>query len=225
MIRLTIIRRLGCAAWSLVAAASLAIPALAQDPCAYYFPQDANPTPITSEDICNFHQVDARLYRGGRPRPSAYPKLIDLGIRTIINFEEPEFSEKEKATVEELNQALAPDWKMDFVSFPISPAEIDETGVSHERLRELFGEIRDAKKPIFVHCYHGKNRTGAVVALYRMLLDQMSQKEAYEEAYHYRFSRNDHGLSKTLDRYKSPKILQTLPRPEPAKGSGSCGSR
>jgi protein tyrosine/serine phosphatase len=203
--------------WSAGAALSLALAATAQDPCAYEFPQDANPTPITSEDVCNFHQVDAQLYRGGRPRASAFPKLIDVGIRTIISLEEPESAEKEKATVEELNQGLAPDRKIDFVSFPISPAEIDETGVSHERLRELFDQIRESKRPIFVHCYHGKDRTGAVVALYRMLMNQMAETEAFEEAYRYRFSRRDHGLRRTLDRYKSPKKLQTLPRPEAPK--------
>lgn len=191
--------------------------ALASDYCAYNFPLDSNPTPITSEDVCNFHQVDEELYRGGRPRPSAYPKLVEIGVRTIVNLEEQEFAAAEKAAMEELNLGLAPDKQIQFISFPISPAEIDEEGVSHERLLELFGEIRNAKRPIFLHCYHGKDRTGAIVALYRQLMNQKSATDAYEEAYHYRFSRKDHGLSRTIDRYKSAKKLRTLPRPEPAK--------
>ena len=191
-------------------------PGWAGDSCSYDFPLDSNPTPITTEDVCNFHQVDTQLYRGGRPRSSAYPKLVEIGVRTIVNLEEQEFAEVEKAAIDEINLGLAPDKQIQFVSFPIGPAEIDEEGVSHERLRELFGEIQNAKKPIFLHCYHGKDRTGAIVALYRQLMDQKSMPEAYEEAYHYRFSRRDHGLSKTIDRYKSAKKLRTLPRPEPA---------
>ena len=198
-------------------ALSLSTSVPAQDPCAYEFPLDSNPTPITPQDICNFHQVDRNLYRGGRPRASAFPKLIELGIRTIISLEELESAEKEKATIGEMNQALAPEKQIDFASFPISPAETDETGVSHERLKELFQKIRGAQRPIFLHCYHGKDRTGAIVALYRMLMNQKSPQEAYEEAYHYRFSRNDHGLSRTLDRYGPAKKLQALPRPEPSK--------
>ena len=190
---------------------------MAEDFCAYDFPLDSNPTPITSEDVCNFHQVDAQLYRGGRPRSSAYPKLVGIGVRTIINLEEPKFAMEEKAAIDQLNSGLPSDRQIQFVSFPITPAEIDEEGVSDGRLRELFGEIQASTKPIFLHCYHGKDRTGMVVALYRLLLNQKSATDAYDEAYHYRFSRKDHGLSRTLDRYKSAKRLRTLPRPEPAK--------
>ena len=190
---------------------------MAEDFCAYDFPLDSNPTPITSEDACNFHQVDAQLYRGGRPRPTAYPKLAGIGVRTIINLEEPEFAAEERAAIDQLNSGLPADKQIQFVSFPISPAEIDEVGVSDSRLKELFGAIQESRKPIFLHCYHGKDRTGMVVAIYRLLLNQKSAKEAYNEAYHYRFSRSDHGLSRTLDRYLSPKKLKTLPRPEPTK--------
>ena len=190
---------------------------MAEEYCAYDFPLDSNPTPITSEDVCNFHQVDAQLYRGGRPRSSAYPKLVGIGVRTIINLEEPKFAMEEKAAIDQLNSGLPSDRQIQFVSFPITPAEIDEEGVSDSRLRELFGEIQSSGKPIFLHCYHGKDRTGMVVALYRLLLNQKSATDAYDEAYHYRFSRKDHGLSRTLDRYKSAKRLRTLPRPEPAK--------
>ena len=195
----------------------IAAPVMAEDYCAYDFPLDSNPTPITSEDVCNFHQVDAQLYRGGRPRSSAYPKLVGIGVRTIINLEEPKFAMEEKAAIDQLNSGLPSDRQIQFVSFPIAPAEIDEEGLSDGRLRELFGEIQASGKPIFLHCYHGKDRTGMVVALYRLLLNQKSATDAYDEAYHYRFSRKDHGLSRTLDRYKSAKRLRTLPRPEPAK--------
>jgi protein tyrosine/serine phosphatase len=185
--------------------------------CTYDFPLDANPTPITGDDICNFHQVDASVYRGGRPRTTAFPKLAGLGIRTIINLEEKEFAEDERARLDEINRTLPSERQIQFVSFPISPAEMDETGISHGRLRELFEIIRKARRPLFIHCYHGKDRTGAIVALYRQLMGQKSATEAYEEAYHYRFSRSDHGLSRTLDRYNSAKRLRTLPRPEPVQ--------
>jgi len=207
--------KLPCPLLPLLWVLSLWASAPAQEPCAYEFPLDSNPTSITPQDICNFHQVDETLYRGGRPRTRAFPKLVELGVRTIISLEEPESAAKEKATVDELNRTLAPEQQIDFLSFPISPAETEETGVSHERLQELFRKMRGAQRPIFLHCYHGKDRTGAIVALYRMLMNQKSAREAYEEAYHYRFSRDDHGLSRMLNRYARTKKLQTLPRPGP----------
>ena len=187
----------------------------ASDYCAYNFPLDSNPTPIVSDDVCNFHQVDAQLYRGGRPRPNAYPKLVEIGIRTIISLEESEFAEDERRAIDTLNLKLPPEKQIQFLSFPIGPAEIDTKGVSDERLKVLFSQIRYVQRPIFMHCYHGKDRTGMVVVLYRLLMNQKSLPEAYEEAFRYRFSREDYGLSRTIDRYKSPKKLKALPHPEP----------
>jgi protein tyrosine/serine phosphatase len=194
-----------------------AFSALAEDRCAYDFPLDSNPTPITSKDVCNFHQVDAQIYRGGRPRSSAYPKFVDFGIRTILNLEEKEYAESERAVVDELNLGLPPEKQIQLVSIPIGPAEIETKEVPPEHVKKIFEEIRDAKRPIFIHCYHGKDRTGAIVAIYRMLMNQKSVSEAYDEAFHYGFSLEDHGLSKTVDRYKSEKKLKALPRPEPEK--------
>ena len=53
-----------------------------------------------------------------------------------------------------------------------------------------------------------------MVAIYRMRMNQKSFEEAYQEAFHYFFTRDGHGLEKTIDRYQSPKNLQTLPRPQ-----------
>lgn len=191
--------------------------AIGSDFCAYDFPLDSNPTPISGDDICNFHQVDAQIYRGGRPRPTAFPKLLEIGIRTIISLEEEEAAASEKAEIDRINLRLPAHQQIQFVSLPIGPAEIEVKGVSNERLETLYTQMRDAQRPIFIHCFHGKDRTGAVVAIYRLLMQQKPFAEAYEEAYHYGFSRQDHGLSQTIDRYKSRKKLRSLPRPEPEK--------
>jgi len=196
---------------------SMAYTTWAQSPCSLDFPHDSNPTRVTDHDICNFHQVDEGLYRGGRPKPSAYRKLVQLGVRTVIDLEETEYAEPEKAVIDELNAELPAEQRIDFISFPVTPREIEGSGISHDRLGALFGQIRDARRPIFVHCYHGKDRTGAVVAIYRMRMNEKSFEEAYQEALHYFFSRNDHGLGKTVNRYESPKNLQTLPRPQVSK--------
>lgn len=191
----------------------IALPSLAQGPCRLDFPRDSNPTRITDEDICNFHRVDADLYRGGRPRPSAFPKLAEFGIRTIINLEEPEYAEREKAAVEALNQDLSPEQRIDFISFPIDPTEIAAEGIPHEALQELFRLIQQARKPVFIHCFYGKDRTGTIVAIYRMLRREKSYPEALDEAYYYRLDNHDPGMKHTIDRYKNPKKLKSLPCP------------
>ena len=191
----------------------LAFPAPSQGQCSLDFPHDSNPTRIIDEDICNFHQVDADLYRGGRPQPNAYLKLVEVGIRTIIDLESPESVRREQEAIQGFNQTLKPEARVDFIPFPIDPAEIVKAGVPHERLQDLFAQMQKARKPIFIHCYHGKDRTGVVVALYRMLHDQLSFQEAYDEAMHYGFGQGNTGLEHTLERYQDPKKLKSLPRP------------
>jgi hypothetical protein len=88
------------------------------------------------------------------------------------------------------------------------------TGVSSEDLRELFAAIKRATKPIFVRCKLGDDRTGVVVALYRIKRREMSFDEAKREASYYDF----HpylllGLRKTLDRYRNPREVRSLPAP------------
>lgn len=39
--------------------------------------------------------------------------------------------------------------------------------------------IKDAPKPILVHCLHGSDRTGAVIAMYRIILKIIPKKKQY----------------------------------------------
>lgn len=70
--------------------------------------------------------------------------------------------------------------------------------------------IQSARKPAFVHCYYGRDRTGAVIALYRMLFNEMSYHEALDEALHYKFSSENSGLKRTVHHYKNPQRLESL---------------
>lgn len=188
----------------------IARPLAAQEPCGVDFPHDSNPTAITDEDVCNFHQVDPQMYRGGRPRASAYPKLQELGVRTIINLEEAEVGEQERAVIARLNGTLKPEERIDFVSFPVSQNQIEKTGISNGDVKGLFRLIQSARKPVFIHCYYGRDRTGAVIALYRMLFNEMSYDEALDEALHYKFSSEDSGLKRTVHHYKNLQRLESL---------------
>lgn len=191
------------------------------------FPHDCNPTGVANQDIVNFHQVDANLYRGGRPayREDVYLKLAELGVRTIVNLETGE-ARKEEAEINRVNQDLAEKHlpQIKFVHFPISPfPQVFLTGVGDEGehgIRHLFEELQQAPKPLLVHCEHGKDRTGAVVVLYRMRRRELPFDRAYQEALHYRFNEHwDGGLIKTIKRYQDPERLGDLPDPDPSAPS------
>jgi protein tyrosine phosphatase (PTP) superfamily phosphohydrolase (DUF442 family) len=184
------------------------------------YPKDCNDPLLISADseIPNFHRVDADLYRGARPlkgaSAQAYRGLADLGVRTIINLEGDKAAKDEQCRI---NQAFATkEPPIRVIPFHISsPWHTLLFSTSHQQVHDLFQLIQSSPKPVFVHCKYGKDRTGAVVLLYRLKRNELADfKEADAEAHHYKFSRFNFGLKRTLNRYKhDPDKLDDLPAP------------
>jgi protein tyrosine/serine phosphatase len=60
--------------------------------------------------------------------------------------------------------------------------------VNPEMVRKAVALMADpANQPVFVHCRQGRDRTGVVVAVYRMEIDGWSREEAEEEMQAYGF--------------------------------------
>jgi protein tyrosine/serine phosphatase len=183
--------------------------------------------PSAEDLVGNFHRVDAEMYRGGRPayRDDVYRKFAELGIRTIINLEGGTQAKREQEVVERVNQQLAREGKppLQFVSFPIDAfAGTVLTAQSNQSMGTLFSEIAKAPKPIYLHCHLGKDRTGMVVALYRVWRGESDFTDAISEANYYHFSHWSFGLKRTLDRYREPQAIKKLGEPPATTVSGVC---
>jgi len=174
------------------------------------YPRAGNPSRITEKDIPNFHQVDADLFRGGHPDCNGYAKLAALGIRTIVDLQGGAVGTirgcEKRTGRRNLNFHIIP--------FEIWFGQTAVTGVSDQRLRQLFGMMRQAPKPMFVTCKLGDDRTGVIVALYRMRRGEMSFQRAEQEARSYHFHPDVLiGLKLTLDRYRDRRKVSALPDP------------
>lgn len=169
-------------------------------------PHDCNSIAIPDRDICDFHKVDNDVYRGGRPTCAGLAKLEALGIRTFVDL-----GGAEAAIHGCKDQARKAGIR--FIYFHVSVLQIVLTGVSAERLQELFTLIQQAPKPIFVSCSLGRDRTGMVVALYRARRGELSFDKAEQEAVYYGYRRRFRGLRKAFERYKNPQELASLPAP------------
>lgn len=127
--------------------------------------------------IENFGRLDARLFRGAQPEISAYPVLKTFGINAVVRFSTGgDYIEIERREVEKLG--------IHFVSLPW---RADETPGA-DQIADFFEVMRahpDWK--IFVHCREGVDRTGVMVALYRIAVDHWSVDAAVNEmrAFHY----------------------------------------
>jgi tyrosine-protein phosphatase SIW14 len=137
--------------------------------------QSATPDSVVYPGLPNFRRVDANLFRGGQPAAGGVSRLKALGIRTIVNLRyEPDLVKAEEA--EATAEGIA------YYNIPMrglnKPTDAQVT--------RILGLIDDpAKRPIFVHCKRGSDRTGAIVACYRIARDGWTAERAIREAFEY----------------------------------------
>ncbi|MDY6861622.1 MAG: dual specificity protein phosphatase family protein [Thermodesulfobacteriota bacterium] len=135
-----------------------------------------------SDKIPNFHKVNNLLYRGGQPTKKSFLSLKKLNISVIINLRSTCEDVKEEG---EIAEAMG----MKFVSIPWKlwnpfciPKDEDVTIF----LNTLKKEHEKGKK-VFVHCLHGRDRAGIMIACYRISECKWSFENAYEEMKKYGF--------------------------------------
>jgi uncharacterized protein (TIGR01244 family) len=127
------------------------------------------------KELPNFHRVNENLYRGGQPKKGGLKKLANLGIKTIINLRgesDETFAEGREA------KSLG----MEYLNVPMSTAGRP----TDEQVRRVFEILEEKEKtPVFVHCRRGSDRTGAIIAIYRIKRDGWTAERAIEEANRY----------------------------------------
>ena len=121
--------------------------------------------------ITNFHQVADGLYRGGRPSRDGLKALSNVGFKTVLSFRWRKAPiAVERAYVEELG--------MKFINIPLNYWSLPK----QDEVDAFFEIVDDARHyPIFVHCFHGADRTGLLMAIYRVVRCGWSFQDAYKE--------------------------------------------
>jgi tyrosine-protein phosphatase SIW14 len=114
-----------------------------------------------------FGEITPTLFRGGRPTQEGFACLAKMGVSIVIS-EEGKYKDLRKP-VERLGmQYVSIAWEC---SFPR-----DHTFAKFLQL------LRDNPgKKVFVYCHYGDDRTGMMVAAYRMAEQGWSAEEAKEE--------------------------------------------
>ena len=119
------------------------------------------------------------LWRGAKPAQDGAAWLIQRGVRTIVNLEllhddRRVFGEARLASAgrHEAGYFRISDWEPNAV---IAPALLDDH-VAH-----FLAVVDHQPKPVYVHCRSGQNRTGVMVAAYRVIVEVASADAAIEE--------------------------------------------
>lgn len=119
----------------------------------------------------NFHEVAAGvLYRSAQPDAESLANSIKTyGIRTVINLR-GESSEQRYA----VERKVSDDAAVNHVDFALSSGE----DLTDEQLDQLVTILKNARRPVLVHCRAGADRSGLASAVYQLVVEQLPPEEA-----------------------------------------------
>jgi len=145
--------------------------------------------PVINTTLENCYRVSADLYRCEQPGRKDITDLKALGIGSILNLRRwnTDSRDFEKA------------------GFVLLVQRMEADDLTIDDLVAALRMMRDAPKPIMVHCWHGSDRTGSVVAAYRIVFQNWTPAAALDElrfggyGYHERAFPNIIALFTTLD--------------------------
>lgn len=131
-----------------------------------------DPVFIQNPNLPNTYQISPILYRGGQPNEKGYRWLARHGVKTVVSL-------RTTPPDEALLQKLG----LKSVNIPINPYLFtDDHAVKFLQI------INDPEnQPVFLHCRHGSDRTGTMVAIYRMAIESWPRSRAIKEMLDPRF--------------------------------------
>src|SRR5580700_8388028 len=157
--------------------------------------------------VPNFHQVNEHVFRGGQPADSAWTSLASLGIKLIVDLrpatEHPTQSEQRAVEAAGMRYVNIP---MKRLGAPFEDAVVKALGLI----------LSESSGPVFVHCRRGADRTGTVIACYRVLHDGWTNQRALKEATSYGMSWLEFGMQRYVLAFHAAGAANAPPAPPTA---------
>jgi tyrosine-protein phosphatase SIW14 len=164
-------------------------------------------------DLPNFHQVNAQLYRGGQPQPGGLAHLKQMGIKTKID--EKIITEYSEAHLKQMGIKTIINLRQPDARTQSEEREAHELGLNYYNeplpglsrpddatVARVLNLINDPKlQPVFVHCKRGADRTGTIIACYRITHDHWAAPAAITEARRFGMSWVERGMKNYVNNY------------------------
>ena len=166
-----------------------------------------DPAPIFNLRVVSPDGTDSAnaVYRSGQPRGDAeWNYLKKMGIKTVVKLNEfsPDVNESEE-------RSLAEKHNINLIRIYMPPEDFphDWNPWAHPNEKALMQVVAALENndnlPALVHCSHGKDRTGLVVAVYSVRNKKYCKDAALNEMEYYGTSSFLYGLKPMID---SPNI-------------------
>ena len=158
-------------------------------------------SPVSGID--NFSKVDESVYRGAEPTAQGFEYLSHLGVKVVLDLRHHDA----RAAAEERMVTAA---GMRHINVPMTGM----TPPTDEQIKTILALLEDPSAgPVFVHCKRGADRTGAVIAAYRIDHLNWDNGHALQDAMANRMSKFQARRQAFI---RSFQPLQTAAAPKPA---------
>jgi tyrosine-protein phosphatase SIW14 len=121
--------------------------------------------------LVNFGKVNESLYRGAQPDAAGLRQLKAMGIKSVVNLRMPN-------DVWPAEPALVAASSMSYTNIPLDSL----SAPTDAQVASVLAAIESLPKPVFIHCQFGRDRTGTLIACYRIQHDQWPNTKALKEA-------------------------------------------
>ena len=133
--------------------------------------------PDLARMLPNLAVVTPVLVRGGQPTQEGLLLLKNSGVKTIVDLRnEEDIVNRESRAARQLGLGFE-NIPMDVFNEP-----------SEATITRFLKIVNDPEKqPVYVHCLHGQDRTGTMVAIYRLQDQGWRAEQAYQEMLNHGF--------------------------------------
>lgn len=137
-----------------------------------------------------FREVEPGVWRGGLPRKNGLKRLKRMGVRTVVDLMDEDSQKWQK---------LCGELAMRYENIPLHRTE----PIPRDSIKRFLSIIEDpSNKPIYVHCRSGRDRTGAMIAIYRIHMNDWTAQKARKEMNSKGFNPMFFHLTKSVDAFE-----------------------
>lgn len=153
-----------------------------------------------TDHLANFGRVNGSLYRGAQPDEAGLAQLQKLGVATVINLRMADDVRPDEADSVRIHGMV-------YRQVPLHGFRAP----THAEVEQLLALIESSPAPVFIHCEHGADRTGTIVACYRIRHDLWPPARALAEAKQYGLSDWEIGMKRFVANFSSSPASAATP--------------